>query len=159
MTFAMSAVFPPERNLVVKFNFLLSVKGVILVAPQINQTAADTSPVVCVSLIQDTQTNGAVYNSEDVYSNFSNEAGQNCNALRNPSYVERFKVIKTLCFNLPQLPITYDGANIEQPGLTIPFTLSKKLNFHLKCFLPFFFILFFIFLPYHQNWWPSFSCN
>jgi len=105
------------------------VKGVILVAPQINQTAADTSPVVCVSLIQDTQTNGAVYNSEDVYSNFSNEAGQNCNALRNPSYVERFKVIKTLCFNLPQLPITYDGANIEQPGLTIPFTLSKKLNF------------------------------
>ena len=104
------------------------VKGVILVAPQTNQTALDTACIVTIALVMDHQTNGATLDSENVYTNPSAEAAQNCNVLRNASYTERFKVLKMSQFTLPQLSVAFDGTNVEQAGVAIPFTLGSKLN-------------------------------
>jgi len=108
------------------------VKGVIVVIPQINQASLDTACIVNISLVMDRQTNGATLDSESVYSNLSANATQNCNALRNPSFVERFKVLKNVSFTLPQLTAAFDSANIEVAGTTIAFTISKKLDMPVK---------------------------
>jgi len=96
--------------------------------PQINQTSADTLPYIYVSLVLDTQTNAAQLNSEDVYTNPGASINSACNPLRNMSYTERFKVLKVKKVRLPPLPITYDGTNIEQAGINVPFSMYVKLG-------------------------------
>lgn len=100
--------------------------GTIVVPAQINQTTADDSCVVYMALVQDTQTNGAQLNSEDVFSNPSGNAFNAANPLRNMSYTSRFKLlaIKKKQLRIPTL--TYDGTNIEQTGFHSPIQLKWK---------------------------------
>jgi len=44
------------------------------------------------------------------------------------SYTERFKVLKVKRYRIPPLPMTYDGTNIEQGGVVIPFNMFVKLG-------------------------------
>lgn len=104
----------------------IQIEGLCRVDFQINQTAADCPPVVTVALVLDTQTNKAQLNSEDVFSNPGTIA-PSC-ALRNMSYTERFKVLKKKVLRFPSLPITYDGTNLEQAGVNIPFKMFVKLG-------------------------------
>lgn len=105
------------------------VQGSINVANQNDQTAVDFCPVVTVALVLDKQTNSVTLNSEDVYSNPTGEALQNYSVLRTPSFSKRFKVLKFMTIPLHNPTISYDGTNIEQGGYSIPFTMSKKLNY------------------------------
>lgn len=98
------------------------------VDPQVNQTAADAVPFLYIALVLDTQTNGAQLNSEDVYINPAASTATGSSPLRNMSYTERFKVLKVKKIRVPTLPITYDGTNIEQSGLLLPFSMYVKLG-------------------------------
>lgn len=85
-------------------------------------------PFIYVALVLDTQTNGAQLNSEDVFSNPGASIGLASSPLRNMSYTERFKVLKMKKIRVPVLSLTYDGTNIEQTGVNIPFSMFVKLG-------------------------------
>jgi len=85
-------------------------------------------PFVYVALVLDTQTNGAQLNSEDVFSNPSANIATAAGPLRNMSYTERFKVLKKKKIRIPMLSLTYDGTNIEQSGVQVPFSMFVKLG-------------------------------
>ena len=104
------------------------VQGIISCATSAGQTTLDYQPTVTIALVMDTQTNGATLNSEDVYGNLSNEAVQNMNILRNPSYTNRFKVLKHLTLVIPQPDSASYGGTVLQSGSVVPFSMSKKLD-------------------------------
>lgn len=105
----------------------ITVKGQIVVPAQINQTASEVATSVFIALVQDTQTNGALLNSEDVFSNKAANAQTATSLFRNLQRVKRFKVLKTLLINLQQPATVYDGTNIEQGGYQMPFSMFKAL--------------------------------
>lgn len=113
-----------EGNKIVVDGLLL--QGVIQVAAQVDQTAADLSCNVYIALVMDTQTNGAQLNSEDVFSNPGGTAVLATSPNRNMSYTQRFKVLKMKKMALRIPTLTYDGTNIEQTGFHTPFKLSWK---------------------------------
>lgn len=104
------------------------VAGVIAMAKQADQTAADFIPTVMVALVLDTQTNGAQLASENVYTNPSGNAQTCTTPLRNLQYSKRFKVLASKILRLPQLQMTWDGTNVEQSGGSVPFRFDKRLN-------------------------------
>jgi len=95
---------------------------------QADQTSADGIPFVYVALVLDTQTNGATLNSEDVYTNPAAAVSLACCPLRNMTYTERFKVLKMKKVRIPMPSMTYDGTNIEQSGVNVPFSMYVKLG-------------------------------
>jgi len=106
----------------------IQIDGIVRLDAQANQTAADQVPYVFIALVLDTQTNGAQLNSEDVFSNPAADSQLAACPLRNMSYTERFKVLKIKKARAPQVPMTYDGTNIEQQGTQIPFSMFVKLG-------------------------------
>ena len=112
------------RNIVMK---KLHLSEHIYVAGQANQTATDPAPVVYIALVWDKQTNGALLNSEDVFTNPSGNAFLAANPMRNLQYIKRFKVLKSVTLQLIQPTGTYDGTNIETGGYMIPFRMDLDL--------------------------------
>lgn len=108
----------------------IQVTGAIELPAQTNQTVTDSIPYVFIALVLDTQTNLAQLNSEDVFTNPSNSGatGLSGRPLRNMSYTERFKVLKKKILRIPMPTVTYDGTNIEQTGISIPFDFFVKLG-------------------------------
>jgi len=102
------------------------VNGVLSIAPQADQTGADTAGIVFIALVLDTQTNAAQLNSEDVFTNQNAAANTAACPQRNMSFTKRFQVLKTKTIRLPQPTLTYDGTNIEQTGYHIPWKLKKR---------------------------------
>lgn len=102
-------------------------KGIVNVAIQGNQTATDVAPTVFVALVLDTQANGAALNSEDVFTN-PGPATLASSPMRNLEFNQRFRILGTWCERLRQPTVVYDGTNIEQGGLQVPFTIYRKLN-------------------------------
>lgn len=98
----------------------------IIVPAQANATAADTSCVVFIALVQDQQTNAATFTSEQVFANPSASANMAGDPFRNMSNTARFRVLKMkrLILRIPTL--TYDGTNIEQSGFHTNCRLSWK---------------------------------
>lgn len=101
-------------------------KGVISVAAQADQTAADLSCEVFLCAVQDTQTNGTQLNSEDVFVNPSGAGSTATSLFRNISYLSRFRIlrIKKMTLRIPTL--TFDGTNIEQSGFHSPWSITWK---------------------------------
>lgn len=99
----------------------LYLTGNVSCASQVDQTALDVGTKVFLALVLDTQTNGAQLNSEDVYSNPSATALLAANPIRNMEQSKRFKVLKTWRHSFEPPAVSYDGANIEQGGLTWDF--------------------------------------
>ena len=102
------------------------ITGVIEVAKQADQTDGDIGGTVFIALVQDRQTNGALLNSEDVFSNPGALDHLATSPLRNMQYTNRFKVLARKLIQLPQAEMTYDGTNIEQGGFHVPFMLSWR---------------------------------
>lgn len=59
------------------------ISGIVRVATQSTQSAGDIAAHVIISLVWDKQTNGAAFNSQDVYTNPSSTSGLAANPLRN----------------------------------------------------------------------------
>jgi len=108
----------------------LQVSGAIELPAQTNQTTTDSIPFVYIAVVLDTQTNKAQLNSEDVFTNpsASGATGLSARPLRNMSYTERFKVLKKKVIRIPQPSVSYDGTNMEQMGMSIPFDFFIKLG-------------------------------
>lgn len=81
-----------------------------------------------IALVLDTQCNGALLNSEDVFKNPSGDAVLAASPYRNLQYVERFKVLAWRRIRLVQPTIVWDGTNLEQGGTNTPFTMSVDLK-------------------------------
>lgn len=113
------------RKIVVKS---VQVTGLVNVPAQANQTAADTGNVVFIALVQDTQTNGAQLNSEDVFTNPAAAGSTAVTPLRNMLYSSRFKVLATTTLDMTNPALGYDGTNMEQNGLVRTFSFFKKLE-------------------------------
>jgi len=105
----------------------IQIKGTINKAPQIDQTAAEANDNVFLALVMDTQTNGAFLNSEDVFRS-GGIAANGINMIRNLSFRDRFRVLKSKTFQLSQTPISWDGTNIEQAGANVSFNWFVKFK-------------------------------
>lgn len=101
-------------------------QGVIVVPAQADQVAADQSCAVFIALVQDTQTNGAQLNSEDVWTNPIAAANTATSLFRNMSFTSRFKILKMMKFDLRIPTLTFDGTNIEQTGFTRSFQMKWR---------------------------------
>ncbi len=110
----------------------ITVRGVITIDKQANQTVSDEAPVIFIALVLDTQTNGATLNSEDVYTNKSANAKLAATPFRNLLFAKRFRVLKSLRFRLPDPNMTYDGTNIEINGYHRQFEMFADLR-GMKC--------------------------
>lgn len=106
----------------------ITVKGIIVSAAQTGQTAADLVPKILVALVLDTQTNGAVLSSEDVFTNPSGVGSLACSPFRNLAFAKRFQVLDQAVFSLDDPEISFDGTTIVQHGQHKAFTLYANLN-------------------------------
>jgi len=110
----------------------INIKGVVQVAAQANQTAADVIPDVFIALVLDKQTNAAQLNSEDVFENPSASASLASSPFLNLSYTRRFKVLKTVKVTAQQIAgaiqPAFDGTNLEQQGAQIPWSMFCDLK-------------------------------
>lgn len=105
----------------------IKIKGLINIPAQTNQSAADVADVVRIALVQDCQTNAAQCQGEQVFTPpTSATAFQALCAFQNVDNFGRFKVLKDKLIRLPQPIIAFDGTNIEQVGIEIPFKFTYK---------------------------------
>jgi len=101
----------------------ITLEGSLYVAAQTNQTAADIAGQCRFYLVQDTQTNAAQLNSEDVFTNPNGSALTACSALRNLLHIKRFRILDEVKIDIEQPTMTYDGTNVEQGGFQRSFQL------------------------------------
>lgn len=106
----------------------LHLQGVVTCPAQADQTATETPPIVFIAVVLDTQTNGAQLNSEDVYTNPGGTVLTGSMPLRDLQYSQRFKTLATKTLSFPPYPISYDGTNIEQGGLSRSFEIHLPLK-------------------------------
>jgi len=109
------------------------VQGFVRCDSQANQTGQDEATSVFLALVQDTQTNGAQLNSEDVYTNVGASALTAAAPFRNLSYAKRFIVHDWCKMDLQQPSISWDGTNMEQGGLQKEFSLKFNGSVKVIC--------------------------
>lgn len=101
------------------------VDGVINIPNANAESTSPNLPCVFVALVQDTQTNGAQLNSEDVYTNPVGAALGNVSHFRNLSFSKRFIVHDSVKIMPPLMPAqTWDGTDTNRTGYSIPFKLA-----------------------------------
>lgn len=94
--------------------------------------SAEVIPNVYLALVLDTQTNAATLNSEDVFQNVTGQAQAATAPVRNMSFTNRFKVLKTLL--IPGDRFFVVAANnagattISTTANHVPFSISKSLG-------------------------------
>lgn len=104
----------------------IKIRGFVNVAAQTNATDADNAFVGRLVLVQDKQSNGAQLNSEDV---ITSGAGTVASMMfQNSAFFGRFNVLKDKVFKFMSPTLTYDGTNIEQSGLIMPFKMNCKFK-------------------------------
>lgn len=99
-----------------------------------DQADAPLQKAFFVALIMDTQTNGAQFNSEDVFLNPSADTNGIVCCQRNLQYIKRFKVLDYVVLTSPPQTIGTDGTNTQTvSGFNIPFSLkwagSMRVNY------------------------------
>jgi len=105
------------------------ITGVVDIPATVNQTTAKNIPTVFIALVLDKQTNGAQLSSELVFENPSGSLAGSptvgaANPLRNMQYTSRFDVLDSVCIELEQPQVAFDGTNLETAGSRTPFKLS-----------------------------------
>lgn len=107
------------------------VEGTIIVAPQASLSTADSPATVFIALVLDTQCNGAILASEDVFTNKSGDAVLAAQPFRNLQFTKRFKILAIKRMTIANPNMTNDtgstGGVISQ-GLRRPFKFFKKLS-------------------------------
>lgn len=106
----------------------LFINGTVSCAAQTDQTALDVAPSVFIAVVLDKQTNLAQLNSEDVFQNPSGNGALAASPLRNMSYTTRFQVLKKKVVRIPPLPVSWDGTNVEQSGVSVPWSMTIPLK-------------------------------
>ncbi len=106
----------------------VQINGLVGFASQTNQTATDVLPIVHLAVVLDTQTNGALLNSEDVYINPSANGTVGINPFRNLQYSKRFRILGTRKIAFTGHNSVYDGTNIEIDGYYKPFKIFCPLK-------------------------------
>lgn len=109
----------------------LQFNGLLTIAAQADQTAADNLPVVKVWIVMDQQTNAGTatgLDSENVYNNPAATTFGGIVPLRNMLYSKRYKVLREIEVEPKTLPISYDGTNMEQEGLATAFSCFINLK-------------------------------
>lgn len=106
----------------------LEINGIVQIPAQTNQTVQDTSGVIFIAIVVDTQTNGVTLASEQVYSNPSATTQLIASGFRNMAFSSRYVVLKKKIVSLQPQQCTYDGTNIEVAGTQIPFKMFLNLN-------------------------------
>lgn len=102
----------------------IKIRGFINVVAQTNQTDADNAFVGRLVLVQDKQTNATQLNAEDV---IQSGAGSVATMMfQSSAFFGRFNVLKDKVFKFQSPTLTYDGTNIEQSGLIMPFKMNHK---------------------------------
>ncbi len=107
----------------------IGVRGNIRVNPKVDQTSMDSASINFVALVLDTQTNGALLRSEDVFVNIAADNEMTAQPWRNLSFTKRFRVLasQTVTFERTQ-ETSFDGTNIEMGGLIQPFNMFVDLK-------------------------------
>ncbi len=109
----------------------IMVEGTITVGLLAAQSTAKTSAQIFIALVLDTQTNGALLNSEDVFTNPGANAETAAMPFRNLQFTKRFKVLATRKFSIGNPNMTNDTGStggVISNGLTKRFKIFKKLN-------------------------------
>lgn len=105
----------------------LDITGIIHVPAATNQTVTVNAANVMIAVVWDKQTNGVTIASENVYKNIGANAILCTSPYRNLQFVTRFRILKTLHFQLAQTEMAFDGTNIEFDGFHRQFTLHVDL--------------------------------
>ncbi len=113
------------RKMVMKY---VSISGVIIQAIIQNQTSPGPSGYAQISLVLDKQCNGALLDSESVFTNPSGDTNLSGSLFRNLQYIQRFQVLKTVLVKMPAGEVSYDGTNLEVGAKVTPFKMNVKLN-------------------------------
>jgi len=101
------------------------VTGIISEPASSDNADAQSGGTYYVALVQDTQTNGAQLNSEDVFTNPGGAAKTAPLVLRDLQYSARFKVLDSVILHEPNKYALTDGTNTGSiSGFHLPFKLS-----------------------------------
>lgn len=105
----------------------IAVTGTVVVAVQGDQTAGDAAAQIRIALVQDTQTNAAQAQGEQIFQPPVNaSAVASVNAFQSLENLGRFRVLKDKRFIMQNPNVAYDGTNIEQQGLIRGFKFVYK---------------------------------
>lgn len=106
----------------------LSIKGTVSVVKSVDETALQQPCLIFLALVLDTQTNGAAFNSEDVYKNKAGSVFTCTSMFRNLENSRRFTVLKTKILSFQHQPAVHDGTNIEFGGMIKRFEMFVNLG-------------------------------
>ncbi len=109
----------------------ITIDGDIHIGAQGSQSAADAGIQCFIALVMDTQTNGALLNSEDVFVNPVANASTAAFPFRNLQFMKRFKVLAKRSFTLDRPQLANDtGATggVIQGGILKKFHIAVRLN-------------------------------
>ncbi len=117
--------------------YKLKIKGTFNVALQINQTAADTSTLIRVALVQDVLTNIAQAQGEDIFeAPTTAEAAMALTSFQSLANFGKFKVWKDRVYRMQNPETSFDGTNLEQGRLdqywkmNVNFPAGLKIRFN-----------------------------
>lgn len=103
----------------------IRIRGMIYTSAQVDQTAADAASYIRLALVQDTQTNGAQAQGEQIFQDPTAASAFNAAcAFQSLDNLGRFKVLKDKILTIQNPNISYDGTNMEQQGLVRPFKMN-----------------------------------
>jgi len=112
----------------------LFIRGAVSWATAANLTQGRDLYPIFLAVVQDTQTNGAQLNSEDVFKNALASNIGNTMLMRNLQYSSRFKVLWTKWLQPQQPTVFFDGTNGEQFGWAVPFKVDlPNLDIRVEC--------------------------
>ncbi len=100
----------------------VKVRGLIKIDAQADQTAGDASSLMRVALVQDTQTNGAQAQGEQIFQDPTAASGNNAVlSFQSLDNLGRFRVLQDKFIQMGDPNLTFDGTNVEQNGLVRKF--------------------------------------
>lgn len=103
----------------------IKIKGFVLCPAQTNQGTGDAASIIRIILAQDMQTNSTQMTGTQLMTTaVSSDTRVAVQQFQNINNFGRFKVLKEKMISLANATITYDGTNIEQSGLSIPFKMT-----------------------------------
>ena len=107
----------------------IHVNGVFYRQNRNGQAEVGDANYVTVALVQDTQTNGAQCQSEEVFTS----PGVAALPFLNLTNSKRFRVLYRATIVVPPGPASYDGTDLETGGSAVPFSIHKQCNIIVNC--------------------------
>lgn len=106
------------------------VNGIINVPAQGSQGAADTSTMIRICLVLDTQTNAAQMTSAQLFNDTTQGGLATVNSMQNPNNFGRFRILKEKRFAMTNANLAGSptAADLVQQGLMRPFKMSCKFK-------------------------------